>query len=50
MTVPVSCVPEDVDGEAAALVLSLAVALFVDEVVGPTAAAEDGPDRPAAGS
>jgi hypothetical protein len=44
---PTSSAPADIDGEAAALVLSLAVALFVDEVVGPAIPGGDGPDVPA---
>jgi hypothetical protein len=47
VTVPLDA---DIDGEAAALVLSLAVALFVDEVVGPSTPGGDGPDEPAIGS
>ena len=35
MTIPASSAPADIDGEVTALLLSLAVDLFVDAVVGP---------------
>jgi hypothetical protein len=35
VTIPASSAPADIDGEATALLLSLAVDLFVDAVLGP---------------
>ena len=50
MTIPASSAPADIDGEATALLLSLAVDLFVDAVVGPGEPEGVGPDESRTGA